>query len=287
LSGRVLLAEPSSAVARTLQGYLGAAGFEHALAQRPEDAVALLATGGMDVVCVSAVAPGWDGEQVCRELKRQKLPAPILLMYPPEVADADERGLRVGADLSLSGPLKAATFLSTLRLLVRFKGALGQGQVGEELQPSMAGPEFEKLVSIDARRARRYGYPLTLLAVALDAREEDRPASQVLDSLRTEARAQVSRSVRDTDFYTELADDRFLLTLPYTVAEGALLVAERVRTRLFGLGGAFTTASAGLVSFDPKVATPDPARSLIESALTTLREAQAGGGDRTNRGVMR
>ncbi len=90
-----------------------------------------------------------------------------------------------------------------------------------------------KLVS-ELQRAARFGYPVSLLIADLD---EFRLLNETLgyeagDRVLQKVAHLLRQSVRGYDVVARYGGDEFALALPATSLEGALVVAERIRTRL-------------------------------------------------------
>lgn len=90
---------------------------------------------------------------------------------------------------------------------------------------------FKEVLFIEVKRARRYGFPLSVALIALDPLEmpvTDRLREQLLAGLALAIR----RSLRDTDFPVQYADNKVLLLMPHTDLQGALVVTRRIRERV-------------------------------------------------------
>lgn len=289
MSARLLVVASSPALAQTLQGYLALGGFEVANAEGGTAACARLTSSGADVLCV-VVSPEWDAEAFCLERKTQSPQTPVLLIYPPDAADADSRAQRYQADGCIVGPLKQGTVISAVRMLVKNReltGLLSSGvdrsaPVWEPVPNAFEVMSLTRLLSLEGLRARRYGYPFTFMVLGLDFPQQQRVPPALTQALRTEARAQLTRSIRTTDWYAEISDARYGVSLPYAGTAHASAVAERLRARLFGLGGTLLTVSAGLVGLDSLPLDDAPSAALMQAALATLEAAQLAGGDRVS-----
>jgi diguanylate cyclase (GGDEF)-like protein len=114
----VLLAEPSVPVAGALRRYLEGAGHEVSQAGSAQEALRAAQVRPPSVLLASGTGT-LDGEALCRELRRQGLSVPVLLLYPPTEEMADERATEAGADGCLVGPLKRANVLTCVALLLQ------------------------------------------------------------------------------------------------------------------------------------------------------------------------
>jgi diguanylate cyclase (GGDEF)-like protein len=146
-------------------------------------------------------------------------------------------------------------------------------------------PQILSLLRIEFARARRYSFPLSCLAVAIDgARSREAPLrDELLRSLADKARGQL----RGSDAIGRW-EERLVLVLPHTAADGARAIAERLRgaaarlERVREAGAAPLTLSVGAATFHERGAIFFD--SVLKSAEAALAEAQAEGGDRIETG---
>jgi diguanylate cyclase (GGDEF)-like protein len=145
---------------------------------------------------------------------------------------------------------------------------------------------FKEVLFIEVKRARRYGFPLSMALIAFD------PLDTPIDvSLRTQLMGglalAIRRSLRDTDYPVQYGTDRVLLLMPHTDLPGALVVSRRICERVgkaslshegkvlhpkVSIGVASTAASRprGELSF----------ADLVKHAQESLQAAIGAGGDR-------
>ncbi len=90
---------------------------------------------------------------------------------------------------------------------------------------------FKKLLVLELKRAKRYGYSIAVCLLALDPIEGEAShitSTEVQDKLARKVAAAVTKSIRDIDIPVDYADQRMLLFLPYTDSQGAQEVGDRV-----------------------------------------------------------
>jgi diguanylate cyclase (GGDEF)-like protein len=142
------------------------------------------------------------------------------------------------------------------------------------------------LMRVEFGRAQRYGYPISCVLLAVDRLAElrDLYGYDSKEAILDEVVKSTKLQVRLCDFMGRLADDRLLLVVPHTSAEGAHALAERlihaVRELKFESDGRRlrVTVSVGLTCskgndtmfFD----------SLLGAAEGALVAAMRAGGDR-------
>lgn len=141
------------------------------------------------------------------------------------------------------------------------------------------------LLRVEFSRAQRYDYPLVAAIFAVDdlGRIRERFGYDSKEAVLDQVVRVLGEETRSCDFLGRLADDRLLLLLPHTSAEGARALAERVlrivrTTRYEGEGRDLeVTLSVGAA---PMVRGSMFFDALLTSAQDALREARESGGDR-------
>jgi diguanylate cyclase (GGDEF)-like protein len=87
---------------------------------------------------------------------------------------------------------------------------------------------FKRLLVLEIKRAKRYGYSIAVCLVAPDPFERPEPGPAVVKKLVQKAATAITSCIRDIDIPVDYAEDRMLLFLPFTDAKGAKEVGERV-----------------------------------------------------------
>jgi two-component system cell cycle response regulator len=145
---------------------------------------------------------------------------------------------------------------------------------------------FIEALAGECRRAKRYGAPVSCLMLDLDGFRESNETfgHDAGDNILREVAAALSASLRETDTAARYGADRFSVLLPETGLEGALQLAERLRTAVASLAltaGAHPlslTASVGV--FSPVTMNQLRPTTLIEYADAALRKAKRSGKNR-------
>ncbi len=194
----------------------------------PDVVIAALPTGEPLVRAALALAPG----------------RPVVVVTAAgELRGAIASAHSVGADLVMMRPhqadqagpvLLAAAELARTRIrLLTAEGTQAvlrsrlDGLTRSDQDTGLSSFElFQKVLELELRRARRYGYPLSVALVELVIGGGLPPAHERI--LRVRAAAGVTSAVRDIDLPTELGDGRLLVLLPYTDVTGAAAVARRM-----------------------------------------------------------
>ena len=129
---------------------------------------------------------------------------------------------------------------------------------------------FQRALELELKRARRYGYALSVCMVRLTA------VGAASAELRAQAMTALAATVRDIDLPVEIGGDRVLILLPYTDAVGAASVARRAVAAIATVGrsGARMSALAGVAGGIGGAELSLAA--LMRSAAAALREAERG-----------
>ncbi len=125
-------------------------------------------------------------------------------------------------------------------------------------------------------RATRYGTPLSLVLLDVDKFKSynDTFGHQAGDEVLRQVARVAHSAIRVTDFFARYGGEEFALVLPNTDAEGALVLAERLRA---GIEGApwkerGVTASFGVATLDGDMKSSDDLMRAADEALYGAKE---------------
>ena len=215
--------------------------------------------------------------------------------------DASVQSDTLGADAFLARPYKKDAVASTLRVAaalqgerrraVRFEAELASERARllrhGEADPATGFPHFEffkKLLVIELKRARRYGYSLAACLVSMDAPGLNGVSASAQKAIQADIARRLRKGIRDIDLPVDYADGKFLIFLPYTDLAGAEKVGLRLEAAVRGdtvQDGDRTievTISVGIAALKPGRAVSFA--RLIRDASLALRAAQLKGGGR-------
>ncbi len=187
--GRILVADRSSDFLTKTKELLVGAGYEMVAATDGLEARSLADAKRVDGVIAHMSLPGIDGLELCDDLRHSDETIPCYLMIPHEDDELREQCFEVGARNVLVRPLKrtellfAAKSLMNLRSLLRARSgasAADSTRSRDRVPPppgAKAADErarffqfelFKRLLSIELKRSKRYGFPLAVLLVSPD-----------------------------------------------------------------------------------------------------------------------
>ena len=281
-------------MASALRGFLEGA-YEVRAARSEDEVLEAVSSFEADLV-VASESDRFDAEGVCAALKARDPSLPVILVYAPEEKDPDGRAMRAGAEACLQGPLKQGAVLSCVRnvlTLTELRARTAEAAARATPQAAAAAPSgptevpdlasFKGLLIREVRRSRRYKYPVAFVVVAYDAFATGMPALETTDigALLERARQALVGCLREQDLVSAFHPGSWVAFLPHTPAEGAVVVAERMRERLTGLERTYLTASAGLAVHAASEGKELSFGALFREATDALAQARGGGGART------
>lgn len=164
-----------------------------------------------------------------------------------------------------------------------FQSSLFKGSGKDLFSPA----QIQHLMRVEFERAQRYQYPVVLLLIAVDrlAQLQDLYGSELRDSVLRALTSQLRSTSRASDIMGCLIDDRLLVLVPHTPAEGAAVLAKRILdgvrsvnfesagrpTRVtVSIGGAHNQQRRSELAFD----------TMLEVAEGGLKVATESGGNR-------
>ena len=150
--------------------------------------------------------------------------------------------------------------------------------------PLLSYTQFQSALRIEFGRARRYGFPLSCLVVAIDGLADlrDRHGVEARDEVLSRQVSVLKAQLRSSDFVGQF-QDRLTLLLPHATSVGARAVAERfqaaARVEPFNFGGEprTVTASVGIATLESRATLFFD--SLFKSAEQAVSQALAAGAE--------
>ena len=192
---RVLVVDDEEDLADALRTALQRAAIAADVAYDGDAALVQLAVNDYDAVILDRDLPGVSGDEVCRAIAGQRLPARVLMLTAARRLDQKVAGFELGADDYLTKPFELPELIARLRALARrpSEGAPPVLAVGDvELDP----------FRVEVRRAGRW-VPVTrkefaVLQVLMAARGGIVSAEQLLEKAWDENANPFTNAIRVT-----------------------------------------------------------------------------------------
>lgn len=123
-------------------------------------------TGKFDLIVLDLMLPGMDGFDICKQLRVEKIPTPILMLTAKAEEVDKVVGLELGADDYLTKPFSVREFVARVKAIVR------RTQLAAQIANTVAEKkkiEFGKLlVDLDKRKVIAAGKTIELTAKEFD-----------------------------------------------------------------------------------------------------------------------
>jgi len=121
---KVLYVEDEKYMARALEKVLKKNNYNVDLAYDGEDGLDFALSGLYDIIILDIMLPKRDGISILKEIRRQGMDTPVLLLTAKGETEDKVVGLDSGADDYLPKPFQADELLARLRALARRKGKI-------------------------------------------------------------------------------------------------------------------------------------------------------------------
>jgi diguanylate cyclase (GGDEF)-like protein len=208
---------------------------------------------------------------------------PALVMGARADEAAHLRALALGADY-LSPPCSATELRARLDHAIRRARSTRALRVEALTDPLTGLPNrraLEGRLHEELRRARRYRTPLSCVMADVDHLKpiNDSLGHACGDQALQGMAAVLHAELRDTDFAARAGGDEFLILLPHTGAEEALVLAERVRRRLgtLRLGTGRSARPVGASFGVAQLADDGDGQAMVDAADQALYAAKRAG----------
>lgn len=123
---RILVVEDEHRIAHSLQKGLEQERFAVDVAYTGGEGYDLASTEEYDLIILDILLPGMDGISICKELRKNKIHIPILLLTAKGQTSEKVLGLDSGADDYLTKPFSFEELLARIHALLRRKGTIVQ-----------------------------------------------------------------------------------------------------------------------------------------------------------------
>jgi len=191
-----------------------------------------------EIILLDVVMPEMDGYAVIAELKRRKKTQdiPVIFITGLSNADEEEKGLAMGAADYITKPFTPAIVKlridSQIKMLEQFRIIKHLSMI-DQLTKLPNRRSFEDRMEADWRKAERGKTPISILIADVDMfnqYNEKHGRSQGDKALCSIARVFEDALTQSNAFAARWSGEEFIILLPNTDADGALEIAEKLRS---------------------------------------------------------
>lgn len=215
-----------------------------------------------DVYIIDLILPGISGEELLLKIRHRHPKSIIIIMSSVTNYKTISTTLLMGADDYIMKPFDANIFMARLKVQIKYYLMLKDLEYkNEELQQMAITDGLTKVynrrysmmrLSEEIERARRYNHELSVFMLDIDNFKSvnDRYGHQIGDQVLVKLAKTCQQMVRSSDVVTRFGGEEFMIILPETGQERAMVAAEKIRTEIqalkFSVEGLRITISGGV-----------------------------------------
>lgn len=268
----ILVAEDDAVTTLVTRRFLQKAGYRVTTVENGQRALDLLAERFFPIVLTDWEMPELDGPELCRRIRRTEHAGYVytILLTARTSRDHILAGLEAGADDYVTKPVDEAELIARLKTAHRIieleqrLRAANEQAIRLSITDALTGVYNRRHFMVEfpreLERARRFSTPVSIVMCDVDhfKRINDEHGHQTGDDVLREVATALKNAVRpNIDWIARYGGEEFAIVLPGADHQGALLVAERLRSTLANReirtasGTIHATASFGVASDRP------------------------------------
>lgn len=261
-SQAILVADDEPINRALIQRRLEHAGYYVLVAENGREAVEKSLESSPDLVILDVMMPVMDGLEACRLIKADEATRdiPIIFLSARDETEVKVNGLGLGANDYISKPFKAEELLARVEVALRLKrerdqlrASAEESRVNAEMAQERAMTDaltgllnrygLQRSLTRELAEVRRYQRPLSCLVIDLDNFKtiNDTYGHFAGDTTLKQVASLLTDAVRRSDMVFRYGGDEFLVLLPETDLDGAVVLAEKISkdiaARSFGDAG--------------------------------------------------
>ena len=302
-SNAILLAEDDPVTRMLMTRFLKKAGYEVKAVSDGNEALDQMTKRYYPILVTDWEMPEMDGIDLCKAVRNLQLDGYVyaLLLTARNAKEHIIAGLEAGADDYLIKPVHEPELIARLNTGRRILALEHSLRFANEqnrilsITDALTGA-FNRRYLMDQlprelERCRRYGTPLSVLMCDVDHFKQvnDVNGHAAGDDVLQQFAARIQKSIRSTsDWLARLGGEEFLIVLPETDYEGAVLVAEKIRdivsSSCFMTRGGDVQVTASFGGASTELHGPDltlKVETLLRTADECLYRSKQSGRNRT------
>jgi two-component system cell cycle response regulator len=258
-----------------------------------EEGIAKLLEGGYAACLLDYQLGPRDGLALIRQAIAQGCRVPIIFLTAETGENVDIAAMNAGAlDYLVKGEINSRSLERSLRYALKLGDtleALRQLATRDQLTGLLNRREFERILSEEKDRSRRFGQSFAVIIADLDYFKSvnDRHGHPAGDEVLRQVAKRLQAAVRSVDRLTRIGGEEFAIVMPQAdttvAADSAARLCEIIRTSPVPAGGDLQlplTMSLGVAVFPSDTANGE---DVVKAADRALYAAKSGGRNRVVR----
>jgi len=296
-SNTILVVDDEQAVTTLLSEVLKKAGYAASVANDGFKAIAACKVRTPDAIILDLHMPLMGGMEVYNRLKADDKTSVIPIIFlaardkplPTFTGDASNEDI-------IFKPAEANELLSRVKAVLKEKALrdelrrketqLKELSLTDTLTELKSARYLDEFMQIGIRQAKRYSVPFSLVIMEIDHHQQLLKTGQAnFDTVVSQVAQLVAKQMRESDIVVRTNTAEFTVVLTCTTKEGAIEVAERLRTSvatsLFAVGAESqaVTVSVGICQFAKHM--DDEGKLLMSHGRAAVDHAHSSGGNMT------
>ncbi len=282
----VLLVESDPNAMHLMRDYLSRANFRVRTASDGWEALKRIKDGAVDIVVSEHGLADVDGARLREKcmLNPATRDVPFLFLIDSSQVESHVRALRSGVDGCLVKPFDPVILVAHVQAVIERRRSYEEMVRIDPLTRLLNRPSLEKELTEELRRVSRYRRTATLVLIDIDAFSDVNAESGMAmgDLLLTCLSGVILTSIRTMDIAGRYQGGQFILFLPETPSEGALILVRRIQEQLRTIASAVAgyelTFSASTIFLPEDGDNIEIVLPRLEQALQEAKAADNGRG---------
>ena len=237
---KILVVDDEPVNIQVLLNHLAVKQYKADYASNGIDAIKMLETGDYDLVLLDIMMPRMSGYEVCRKLRKKytSYELPIIFLTAKNQSADIVAAFDAGANDYLIKPLGKTELFARIDTQLSLKHAVSDALTNAELANTdhLTGLYNRRFLTNAGKRefenAKRFSRELSVILLDIDNFKliNDTYGHDTGDNAIKQLSSIIMKNIRVVDIPIRYGGDEFILILPGTPIEGALFVAEKIRT---------------------------------------------------------
>jgi diguanylate cyclase (GGDEF)-like protein len=231
--GRVLVLDDEMLVLNIIESVLRNRGYDVRISSDADQAMEILRAREADILILDLVMPGKSGIDFYRDLKREKIVIPTIVLTASANKDDHVLALREGIDNFLRKPFEAEVLVANVQKLITKENKQKSALLRDALTMAYTRSYFAIRFAEEKARFLRDRRVFSVVFIDIDHFKEinDTYGHAFGDEVLKCFVAEFKGSFRPGDQISRYGGDEFLLLLPETDVLEAFKVVERIRQK--------------------------------------------------------